>query len=342
MAGQNDFLIFDENNENILTQANYASDTDRANGFRTGLARSIVTNKVLHQTSMVCHALGELAKDNDQVATDTGNVSELKTALKNALGGADINLSNLSATGQAKFDAKVSKSGDTMSGNLTISKSNPSFIVKDSRIDFTTNPSSNIFSVFSALKDANNVSVGEVWHEYRTDGSHAIYFQSRKSATNNDTYSTLKVGWDGSGTKYCEFPNTKCCDGQWVDSHHVLSTSTAKGNYQIDISSYLPSDRTSYDYEVMVAFGGGRSGGGANSFVSISDTAVSLTAGTQIATNPVYGFTEFDGDHGEAGQISCIVIARKNNDKFYFNISNAAITGGCLIMTKYRRIGTNA
>ena len=80
MAGQNDFLVFDENSENILTQALYASDEDRTEGFKTGLARSNVNNKVLRQTSIMASALGELVKNQGGQATDSSQ-SDLKSNL---------------------------------------------------------------------------------------------------------------------------------------------------------------------------------------------------------------------------------------------------------------------
>lgn len=79
----NDFLIFDENEGNILTQADYVTDTDRTGGFRTGIARSNVTNKVLYQVSKLCHAFGDILKDNDYNASDSMSVAELKTAIIN-------------------------------------------------------------------------------------------------------------------------------------------------------------------------------------------------------------------------------------------------------------------
>ena len=84
MAGQNDFLIFDENKDNMLTQELYSIDGDRTDGFKKGLARSNVNNKVLHQTSMMCHVLGEIIKDKDLKASDNGTVEELKQALLTA------------------------------------------------------------------------------------------------------------------------------------------------------------------------------------------------------------------------------------------------------------------
>lgn len=82
MAGQNDFLIFDENRENLLPQDIYVSDQERNNGFKKGLARSNVNNKVLYQTSKMCHALGELIVDNGDNASDESSVDELKQSLK--------------------------------------------------------------------------------------------------------------------------------------------------------------------------------------------------------------------------------------------------------------------
>ena len=71
MAGQNDFLVFDENSENMLTQALYASDEDRTDGFKTGLARSNVNNKVLRQTSIMASAFGYLVSKQGGQASDT-------------------------------------------------------------------------------------------------------------------------------------------------------------------------------------------------------------------------------------------------------------------------------
>ncbi len=79
MAGQNDFLIFDENKDNMLTQELYSVDEDRTDGFKKGLARSNVNNKVLHQTSKMCSALGELIKSYEGIASDSSTLSELMT-----------------------------------------------------------------------------------------------------------------------------------------------------------------------------------------------------------------------------------------------------------------------
>ena len=85
MAGRNDFLIFNENKDNMLTQDLYQADSDRLDGFKKGIARSNVNNKVLHQTSMMCHAFGELLKEIDLNASDEMTVAELTKNLKDLL-----------------------------------------------------------------------------------------------------------------------------------------------------------------------------------------------------------------------------------------------------------------
>ncbi len=272
---------------------------------------------------------------------DSNNKTHLYRSLSN--NNSSNSLTNSNYWQEIIIDASnfVSKAGDTMSGSLTLNGG----VVTIKHNTITRDGTNPAASSYKGLNFVDNSSTplrfGLIESSVLTDGGANLNLYAYKNQTTNET-AKIELGWTGSGTRYCTFPNTTCCDGQWVNSFHVLSTSTAIGNYQIDISSYLPSDRTSYDYEVMIAFGGGRTSGNTNSFVSISDTSVSLTTANDLANNSVYGYTEFDGEHAEAGQISCIVIARKNNDKFYFNITRSAITQSCLIMTKYRRIGTNA
>ena len=86
MAGQNDFLVFDENKENILTQENYSNDTDRLIGFKEGLARSIVHNKAFHQVTSMVSAIGEAIKDNGLVASDSLTTSQLKDNFNSIIG----------------------------------------------------------------------------------------------------------------------------------------------------------------------------------------------------------------------------------------------------------------
>jgi hypothetical protein len=273
----------------------------------------------------------EQTTDEDDLIILTPNY-ELITEI-----GTPVNATNMNhiedgiAACDTAIGQKVSKTGDTMSGALSFTK------IGGGVIALNAIPESGYSDIQYTRTDGLRVGFVRASNVSATERNLQISVCNNSGSPTSNLILSCK-----NDVNSCTFPNTTCCDGQWVNSFHVLSTSTAIGNYQIDISSYLPSDRTSYDYEVMIAFGGGRTSGNTNSFVSISDTSVSLTTANDLANNSVYGYTEFDGEHAEAGQISCIVIARKNNDKFYFNITRSAITQSCLIMTKYRRIGTNA
>lgn len=83
MTGQNDFLQFDEENKNILTQEQYKEDVDRLSGFKAGVARSNVKNKVLKQVSTMSAAIGQVIKKRGHVATDE-SIEILTESINNA------------------------------------------------------------------------------------------------------------------------------------------------------------------------------------------------------------------------------------------------------------------
>ena len=51
MAGINEFMIFDENNQNSMTNETYSTDEQRLNGVASGIARSSLYNKALRQAT---------------------------------------------------------------------------------------------------------------------------------------------------------------------------------------------------------------------------------------------------------------------------------------------------
>ena len=82
MASSN-FLLFDENQTNIQTDDQYASDGDRINGMKQGLSRSILFNKVLFQSSAMVKALSTLMVNRGFDAIDN-NQSTLVDSLNQA------------------------------------------------------------------------------------------------------------------------------------------------------------------------------------------------------------------------------------------------------------------
>lgn len=82
----NDILVFaDDAGANVLTQVEYAADTQRTVGNQAGIARSSFVNKVLRQTSFIAASLAQLIVDRTgQSVLDDGDDATLLTNMKNA------------------------------------------------------------------------------------------------------------------------------------------------------------------------------------------------------------------------------------------------------------------
>lgn len=67
----NQFLVFDEENVNTLSQELYDLDQERINGVSRGRARSDLFNKVMRQCSLMANAIGAMIEDFGGMATET-------------------------------------------------------------------------------------------------------------------------------------------------------------------------------------------------------------------------------------------------------------------------------
>lgn len=155
--------------------------------------------------------------------------------------GANIDLSNLSQSGQAIIDGKVSKSGDTMTGDLSFNRSEIS----------TLSPGEGI-AKYIKIYDINDELTGELTAFSHSDGSYG----NRIAAINQEysTWATIEVGIDSNGNNYCTFPNTTCVDGQ-IKSYLVVIASNVSlinaNNTSITYTlSTLPND--GFDYMVLI------------------------------------------------------------------------------------------
>lgn len=79
----NQFLIFDENNTNVLAQELYDIDEERFNGVSRGRARSDIFNKVMRQVTFMTNALGAIIDEYGGNATESTTLkSELIACFK--------------------------------------------------------------------------------------------------------------------------------------------------------------------------------------------------------------------------------------------------------------------
>lgn len=77
MATSN-ILVFNENQNNTMSDATYKTDSQRLNGLTSGIAKSSLLNKVMNQTSIVCAAIGNLMSYYGYDCLDT-NLDKLTT-----------------------------------------------------------------------------------------------------------------------------------------------------------------------------------------------------------------------------------------------------------------------
>lgn len=88
MVGINEFMIFDENNQNSMTNETYSTDEQRLNGVASGIARSSLYNKALRQATKMSKELGLfLSQKGNDVTEDSDIAGMLQEAIsKDGLG----------------------------------------------------------------------------------------------------------------------------------------------------------------------------------------------------------------------------------------------------------------
>lgn len=105
----NNFLVFDENNENVITDVEYQSHTQRIGGVLPGQALSNLHNKLYRQTSIMSSAIGDFISNNGFDASDTDKVA-LTSSLQGAI--------------DARIDTKQTVSTKVDEYNITLMANN--------------------------------------------------------------------------------------------------------------------------------------------------------------------------------------------------------------------------
>ena len=138
---------------------------------------------------------------NNRANIDLNNLSETGEARFN--GKANVNLDNLSNVGETHFNNKyVQKSGDTMTGTLTIN-TNKSTLLEEVLSNYTSPSSQDTINTLLRCKSSNNKTLCllEYYQEGETRGVEL-------SVRNSKLYSaTLALKIDETGNTYATAPN---------------------------------------------------------------------------------------------------------------------------------------
>jgi hypothetical protein len=97
MAGSSNFLEFDTNQTNIMTDANYNNSSVRSGGVVEGIADPLLHNKLFRQSSVMTASIGQWLASLGYTVNDT-NVNNLALVLANI----------------------ITSAGGTIGGNLTV------------------------------------------------------------------------------------------------------------------------------------------------------------------------------------------------------------------------------
>lgn len=247
---------------------------------------------------------------------------------------ANQSLSNLNSAGQDKFDAKVNKAGDTMTGALTIaSTSTQPLIIRFDDIDFDIPPATTEYRSI-CIVDKNNNRMGVLEYSNNANGAHYIAIGDKKNS-NENVYSAIRTGFTASGNVYCVFPNTECADGQWVYKFATIASNVSvNGSSALtySLSSYLPND--GYKYEILLSATGQTDTTLNHSYVVYVQTDIVTGDVCLIRTRTVISGTAlFSGGNAILPVGTGRTLKLTRNSGYYGQVA--------LFALGYRRIGTN-
>ena len=119
----------------------------------------------------------------------------------------NTDLSNLSEEGRAKFNAKVNKAGDNMTGSLTM-EAMLNLKGANNQIDFssTAAPSSTLEGGWISFRDKNGQVSGQVFNVLNTSNVLQTKMQVRRSISGTTKSAEIVVNVDESGNGYVTAP----------------------------------------------------------------------------------------------------------------------------------------
>lgn len=225
---------------------------------------------------------------------------------------ADVDLNNLSATGEAKLGGnKVDRTGDTMTGSLTISAQGVSdgtddcrCVLKNTEMELGVTPISNLVSSFG-FNDKNNEEIGAVYCRQRTNSSTDVSILCKSLDGTETAY--FRCGFSDSGTSYASCPtpvassnNTNIATTKWVKDF----AKTSGSNY---LSTFSKAEKGYYKFTNGLIINWG------NTEFAKTGTEVSFaTAFTSTNYQVVFGEKSTDAGNTSVGG----GIMSKNTTKF--------------------------
>ena len=301
------------------------SDLTNDSGYITGI-----------DSSDVITALGYTPYDSSNPNGYTSNVGTV-TSVNNTqpdangnvtisvTGGANTDLSNLTATGEAHFQEPL------VSGTNIKTINNTSLLGSGDISVGSYSAGTGLSLSGTTFNHSNSVNAGTIGTSSATSGStisvpYATY-DAQGHITGKGTHTHTVTGFLTSSSTQVA---SSRFDGQWVLNYQVLSTATAKSSTTMSLSSYLPSDSSTYDYEVMIY---------ADAHAS-SNVAVSVGTVSSPIDNNCFKMSGYIRSNAtEWAGYGIFPISHSNRN--IYSQRGAAVASSKVVLLGYRRIGTN-
>ena len=252
---------------NYVTITNGIISANTANGTIPGVV-SQGTNVVISDKGVISVATGTTSvKGVVQLSTSTSSGATDLAATPSAV--------------KAVNDACVHKAGDTMTGDLAISKTNPYFRLKSTNITKATKPSANYTPVAVEHVDSANKRLWGIYYNYNTDKTSYVRLIVNKGTTTDNTWAGIGVGYDGSGNWFTYAPtpaaadsSTKIATTEWVRN--------ASGNTKLNAATATKATNDSDGKKISTTYA--KLASPALTGTPTAPTAKAGTNNTQIAT----------------------------------------------------------
>ena len=264
------------------------------------------------------------------IVTNTAyNASSNKIATMSDIpaAGANTDLSNLTATGEAHFQAPL------VSGTNIKTINNTSILGSGDISVGSYSAGTGLSLSGTTFNHSNSVTAGTIGTSSATSGStisvpYANY-DAQGHITSKGTHTHTVTGFLTSSSS--EVASSRF-DGQWVlNWHWDISTASSSGSTEINISSYLPDSTNSYEVMVYASFsyGSANAGGGIGTTTAPYDHTTSCWKGRVYVNS-----------NARQGHVT-VILPIGTSRKIY--TQRSASMGDCHVaFIGYRRIGTNS
>ena len=147
----NNFKIFDENKQNILSDEEYNVNTQRTNGVQAGIASSKLNNKFSYQVSLMAYALAQLMIENGIDALDSAEVNAFVDNLGSALLQKVVDKANQVLAEAGEDDTKWMTPLQAKNAIFTLATKAPNILADSTKEIFGLDQNATVNDVFVVL-----------------------------------------------------------------------------------------------------------------------------------------------------------------------------------------------